>query len=106
MRLIDADALMKTLGITDMDCGKCKWGDHGYCTRGSDFVDACTAIEDAPTIEERKTGKWIRKISVVDCATFVGDECSQCGYFKSMGQANFCPDCGVDMRGGEPHETP
>lgn len=53
-----------------------------------------------PTIEERKTGEWIRKISVVDCATFVGDECSQCGYFKSMGQANFCPNCGADMRGG------
>ena len=55
--------------------------------------------------EERKTGEWIRKISVVDCATFVGDECSQCGYFKSMGQANFCPNCGADMRGGN-HETP
>ena len=101
MRLIDADALMKTLGITDMDCDKCAWRDKEWsrCKRGSDFEDACCAIENAPTIEERKTGEWIRKISVVDCATFVGDECSQCGYFKSMGQANFCPNCGADMRG-------
>ena len=51
MRLIDADALMRTLGITDMDCNKCEWGENQYCTRGSDFADACYAIEDAPTIE-------------------------------------------------------
>lgn len=57
-------------------------------------------LEQLPSAQpQRKKGKWIRKISVVDCATFVGDECSQCGYFKSMGQANFCPNCGADMRG-------
>ena len=50
-RLIDADALMEALGITDMDCGKCKWGDRGWCTRGSEFEDACLAIEDAPTVD-------------------------------------------------------
>lgn len=49
-RLIDADALAKTLGITDMDCYKCAWGNHGFCGRGGDFNDACEAIEDAPTI--------------------------------------------------------
>lgn len=51
MRLIDADALMQTLGITDMDCEKCEWGDYNHCIRGSDFEDACSAIENAPTIE-------------------------------------------------------
>ena len=53
MRLIDADALMKTLGITDMDCEKCEWqsGYGAYCSRGGDFEDACSAIEDAPTID-------------------------------------------------------
>lgn len=57
MRLIDADALMKTLGITDMDCVKCAWYSKAYrqCKRGGDFEDACTAIEDAPTIEPRGT---------------------------------------------------
>ena len=61
MRLIDADALMKTLGITDMDCDKCAWHDREWsnCKRGGDFEDACCAIEGAPTIEERKTGRWI-----------------------------------------------
>ena len=58
MRLIDADALMEALGITDMDCDKCEWqsGYGSYCSRGSDFTDACTAIEDAPTIEPQR---WI-----------------------------------------------
>ena len=83
MRLIDADALMQDIEKYHLSDGKFQhW------------------VEVQPTIEERKTGEWIRKISVVDCATFMGDECSQCGYFKSMGQANFCPNCGADMRGG------
>lgn len=60
MRLIDADELMKALGITDMDCEKCEWqsGYGTYCSRGGDFEDACFAIENAPTIEpEPKKGK-------------------------------------------------
>ena len=51
MRLIDADALAEWLGITDVDCSKCVWGDHGFCRRGGDFEDACVGIEDAPTID-------------------------------------------------------
>ena len=53
MRLIDADALMQSLGITSMDCGKCAWYDRerSHCKRGGDFEDACYAIENAPTIQ-------------------------------------------------------
>ena len=50
--LIDRDVLAKQLGITDMDCYKCAWGNHGFCGRGGDFNDACEAIEEAPTIIE------------------------------------------------------
>lgn len=50
--LIDRDALAKCLGITDMDCYKCAWGNHGFCGRGGDFNDACEAIEEAPTVIE------------------------------------------------------
>lgn len=59
MRIIDADALMETLGITDMDCYKCVWGNEklGYCNRGKEFIDACLAIENAPTIEPEP--QWI-----------------------------------------------
>lgn len=93
MRLVDADALMKTLGITDMDCDKCGWGNgHGFCTRGGDFTDACTAIEDAPTVEERKKGKWGEN-----------GECQFCGfqpwYENDIHTLSFCPNCGADMRG-------
>lgn len=96
MRLIDADALMKTLGITDMDCEKCDWGDCGFCKRGSDFRDACVAIEDSPTIEERKRGKWINHIEKGMC------ECQKCGEMietERAYRANYCPNCGADMRG-------
>lgn len=56
MRLIDADALMRVLGINDMDCNKCAWGENQYCIRGREFYYACCAIEEAPTIEPQK---WI-----------------------------------------------
>lgn len=52
-RYIDADLLMKELGITDPDCVKCEWGSKlfPFCTRDGDFVDACDAICEAPTID-------------------------------------------------------
>lgn len=104
MRLIDADALMKTLGITDMDCEKCAWGNKSFptCNRGSDFADACSAIEDAPTAQpERKSGKWIPHED--DDGEHYGDRCSVCGEWYVMldGRTNYCPNCGADMRGEE-----
>ena len=103
MRLIDADALMKALGITDMDCEKCAWGNKSFptCNRGSDFVDACSASEDAPTIEERKKGKWIPHYDAEDYP--LGCRCSVCTetYVMPEGWAYFCPNCGADMRGEE-----
>ena len=97
MRLIDADALMQTLGITDMDCGKCAWYSKGYrrCKRDGDFEDACCAIEEAPTIEAVPVvhGRWER----------VGDssyECSACGCISCC-KGDYCPDCGAKMDGGE-----
>jgi len=107
MRLIDADALMKTLGITDMDCVKCAWYSRAYrqCKRGGDFEDACTAIEDAPTVEpQRMRGKWIDQNGGGCC-------CSECGryaldepdgnFIHVAVKSNYCPNCGADMRGGQ-----
>lgn len=48
--LIDRDALLKQMGITDMDCYKCEFGIHGFCGRGEEFCVACEAIEDAPVV--------------------------------------------------------
>ena len=75
-RLIDADALWMDI-IHSMD----------YC---DDILDI---IERQPTIEERKTGRWI------------DDNCSECGQYVYHGNArNFCPNCGADMRGAERRE--
>ena len=53
MRLIDADALMEELGITNMDCSKCQWGTkYGCCGRGDEFSRACCGIDEAPTVEQ------------------------------------------------------
>lgn len=97
MRLIDADALMKALGITDTDCGKCKWGSRGWCTRSSDFEDVCCAIEDAPTIDAKpvKHGYWKGK----PIAGYSDVRCSKCGnvFMDNTGKWKYCPNCGAKM---------
>ena len=63
---------------------------------------ALEAIEALPAVEpERKTGKWIR---LRKCC----HKCSACGNFLDFrgvnagrGDANFCPNCGAEMRGEE-----
>lgn len=117
MELIYKDALLKELGITNEDCKNCAWGDgYGYCTRDSDFTDACDAICTAPVIEERKTGKWIK---VHGYCTPGGDPvwaCSECGKGihvygiehgtygadVSDGQWKACPNCSALMEGEQP----
>lgn len=110
MELIYKDALLKELGITNEDCEKCAWGDgYGYCTRGSEFTDACDAICTAPTIEERKMGKWMEKHHAYSDEESVIEEwqscrCSECGrydtrpYMYYFSEPNYCSYCGADMR--------
>ena len=50
-RYIDADALMKTLKISD-DCKHCEQCEYDYfCSMSGDFVSACEAINEAPSID-------------------------------------------------------
>lgn len=55
------------------------------------------AMDCMPTIEERKTGKWITQ----EFGSWA--ECSECHelYDIPIAQSNFCPKCGADMRGEE-----
>ncbi len=104
MKLIDKDALMQSLGITDMDCHKCAWADkpRTICKRGSDFEDACIAIENAPTIEERTKGEWIRHDEIKNIYGGICIECSECGekyVVQYIEDEKFCRNCGADMRG-------
>lgn len=66
MSLINREDLLKTLGITDMDCEKCGWYSRTArrCKRGSDFEDACCAIDDAPEVLPEP--KWIPCSNVPD----------------------------------------
>jgi len=64
--------------------------------------EAIRSIENLPFVEpERKKGKWI-------CLQRHYHKCSVCGNFLDFrgvnagrGDANFCPNCGADMRGEE-----
>lgn len=84
-RLIDADKLKKDV----LDLPDCY---NGF----SDTYDkACIigVIDELPTIEERKKGKWIK------------GKCSNCGAhapFWPMAttyyESDFCPNCGSEMQ--------
>lgn len=56
--------------------------------------NAIDLLQHAPTIEERKKGKWTN-----DSA------CEFCGfqpwYERDIHTLNYCPNCGADMRGGQ-----
>ena len=87
MRLIDADALKK------------EFTEGAFTTRGVREI-----IDDAPTVEERPKGRWIKN---PDC--FVCSVCNE-GYKCQptlMGNPlfEFCPVCGADMRGGQDNDN-
>lgn len=88
MRLIDGDALMRK-----------------FKTASPMAVDgrARQMVEDMPTIEERKTGKWIH-----DGCNFKGGidwmHCSECGHqdlWDATTRTPFCGWCGARMQEGE-----
>ena len=92
-RLIDADALMNTIiqksyTVTDY------WNSRDA---GMFLVGIEQAINEQPTIEERKTGKWIVKRSGVQG---LGDIyiCPFCKHEVDCTPENFCGNCGADMR--------
>ena len=83
MRLIDAIGLCKTLNKAKIPFN----------------ADINSIIITAPTVEERKKGKWVTD------QTGYYPNCSECGYqmdtHTERGYFNFCPNCGADMRGEE-----
>ena len=103
---ISRDDLLERLGIDDLDCTKCSWGDrHGFvCKRGCDFQDACEAIEDAEPADvvEQKRGSWLTGLvkgsdgGIIKTFVF----CSVCNMLSEK-ETNYCSCCGAKM-GGEP----
>ena len=99
MRLIDADELLEHVWDADTRVGYVQVVDR-------------QDIENAPTIEERKTGEW-EEIEVIPEAYDIAGvrtwaskmRCNQCGFTTfaiegKFAQYDYCPHCGADMRGG------
>ncbi|SBV94198.1 hypothetical protein KL86CLO1_10481 [uncultured Eubacteriales bacterium] len=97
MRPIDADALLKNYGLKDA----AKYGGkdrHGYDTLM--LYEIRDMIEDAPTIDPVKHGRWVRpyasgtKIKNPYCF------CSNCAQWASPRKMSaYCPSCGAKMDG-------
>ena len=91
MRLIDADELKLKIVEEGQQSKRYKIGDFWELNRD----EIWRVIDDLPTIEERKTGKWIDMDDHVMC--------SCCGATHYGADKNYCPNCGAYMR-GEGHE--
>ena len=82
-RLIDANALKKNLS----------WIEECPYIEGVD-KDIFEAIDNAPTVEARPKGEWVKS---KDGYT----RCNRCGSRGSAIKARYCHHCGADMRGKE-----
>ena len=88
MRLIDVDEIWKELGIVyEHRNGEVSWN------------DAIWEIKKAPTIEERKTGKWINAYPDIEPnPMLMYGICSVCGFEQSISdKLKYCPNCGARM---------
>ena len=64
-------------------------------------------LKDLPAVQERKKGKWVTEYDSWGglFKTVRGHKCSLCNHYLDFdgvnagrGDANFCPNCGADMR--------
>lgn len=113
MRPIDADSLMDdVMERYCKDCDKRKGIKSGKWKIVYEIGDApCRAcsvddmkaeLEDAPTIEERKKGKWETVYlphEYMGCAP-MAYYCSECSHITTF-RTFYCPNCGADMRTSE-----
>ena len=88
------DYFVTNIGIVDAD----GYAVDDYDERVKIWTERFSGIPSAEP--ERKKGKWI------DTTWKHTYKCSECGNFLEFhgvnagrGDANFCPNCGVDMRG-------
>lgn len=93
MRLIDADAL-----IDDIKNNLWDWKTVDGITATTVLKQTISDIGNQPTIEERKTGKWVGVTPMVDTLM-----CSECGYniIDKEFKTPYCPNCGAKMEGEE-----
>ena len=95
MRAIDADALKKSV----LDLHDC------YNDFSDTYDKACIigVIDEQPTIDQRKRGKWLRHPEVKNVYGGIYIECSECGekyVVQHIEDEKFCRNCGSDCREG------
>ena len=102
-KFISASEIRELLGIApDGDCKKCRFlrGMFG-CQQSRDFVRVCEAIDDCSAADVRTVvrGRWI-DVSPAHIKVFRCDQCGEETTDTCMDKprANFCPNCGADMR--------
>ena len=103
MRLIDADALMKDLEtwLKQVDPTNPQ-EDNAIPPMEDIIVSTLMTIEEQPTIEERKTGKWINAYPDIEPnPMLMYGICSVCGFEQSISdKLKYCPNCG-SYNGGD-----
>lgn len=92
MRLIDADTLWMSIIVAGQHSKRYKLGEI-WELNGSEIKEV---IDRQPTIEERKTGRWLWSGS--DLFPF---ECDQCAETNER-TTPWCPHCGARMEGEQP----
>ncbi len=102
MRLIDADKL-KQDHFMGNECETCI-NDVGRCQDWHSYtkMDFCGWIDDAPTMDSVKHGRWIEHhepFTWMGYTTWTCSKCGyECGYEKEIGLRTFyCPNCGCKM---------
>ena len=105
MRPIDADAFKKVLSEYEMKHDKRRSFDDYSCGAANAYEHAGDLLNEAPTVD-RPRGEWTR--------SELGYKCSACeniiphcfmptiSVLTKDAQYDFCPNCGADMRGGDP----
>lgn len=100
MRLIDADALEREY----QERYKLFTWDDGEREKAT-LVGVIQMLHAQPTIEERKTGKWLPDNNSVYEMRFVCSECKESQVVPTIGFTkynpiwDFCPLCGARMEG-------
>ena len=88
MRAIDGDALIE---VINRHCYPVQH-DMTSVEPGMTRIGILQAIQEQPTIEERKKGAWTDN-----------NACPFCGfqpwYERDIHTLSFCPNCGADLRG-------
>lgn len=92
MELIDREALKTKLEKNIEDLAD-KTGFFEGIKMG--YESAVHFVEQAPTVEERKHGRWVRHNNIIACSECIFDMC----FDENIAELNYCPYCGAIMDG-------